>query len=355
MDHPFTTPPELARPLDDLRLRHGLPGLAWGVTALDGSLLAGAAGRRRADQSDALSVHDRLHLGSCTKPMTATLLATLVPDVLTWDTPLTDVFGAAEVHPAYHPATLAHLLSHTSGLPPFEETEHFEDAPGPGGNSWGVRDAFARHALRQTPWAEIGTYRYSNAAFGVAAVMAERCTGTRWEDLMQERVFGPLGLGSAGFGWPARTNPQEPWGHQREGGPWVPHDPHDAYQLHPGIGPAGDVHMSVLDFTVFARDHLRGLHGQGRLLPDTAYQRLHTPFVPGGRAGFGWGVSQYRGRRASSHSGSADTFLALLLVLPDEPYAFVVVTNAAGDAAEAGTREALGQLVTAFTDARVQP
>jgi hypothetical protein len=111
--------------------------------------------------------------------------------------------------------------------------------------------------------------------------------------------------------------------------------------------------MSILDFGVFTRDHLRGLHGRGQVLQEETYVHLHTPVVESGRTGLGWGVSGYRGRRASSHSGSADTFTALMLVLPDEGWAFVVVTNSAGEAADAGTRATLGHLVGRFTQARV--
>ena len=337
----------------DIRNDHALPGLAWAVTPVVGPLVAGANGVRRLDEPDALTVRDRLHLGSCTKPMTATLIASLIPEALQWNTRIIDVIPPSDVHPAYRDATLTHLLAHTSGLPPFDEDEHFLDAPPFHGAPIEQREAFARYALTENPTQAIGEYGYSNAGFGVAAVMAEIATGQAWEDLLRTRVFEPLQLDSAGFGWPGRVAGHEPWGHISRSGKLTPHDPHDAYQLHAGIGPAGDVHMSILEFAAFARDHLRGLRGRGALLTPTAYERLHTPVRPGSKSGLGWGVSTYRGKRASSHSGSADTFMALLLLLPDEDHAFVVVTNAAGNEAEAGTKLALQHLVAQFTSARV--
>ena len=57
--------------------------------------------------------------------------------------------------------------------------------------------------------------------------------------------------------------------------------------------------------------------------------------------------------RASTHSGSADTFLAFIVVLPDEGHAFVAVTNAAGGQAEEGLSSILKHLVSAFTTAHV--
>lgn len=111
--------------------------------------------------------------------------------------------------------------------------------------------------------------------------------------------------------------------------------------------------MNILDFATFARAHLRGLNGHPGLLPPETMTQLHSPVSPEGPSGLGWGVSTYRGQRASSHSGSAETFLALLLVLPDEGHAFTVVTNAAGGTADAGTKQALKHLVEHFTSAHV--
>ncbi|GGK40068.1 serine hydrolase [Deinococcus malanensis] len=353
MSHQFTTPPDLATDLTAISQEYRLPGLAWAVSPVDGPVLAGATGQQRTDRQAKVTVHDRLHLGSCTKPMTASMLATLIPDRLQWDLRLADVFPPGEIHEAYHDATLAYLLAHYAGLPPFDEDHQFLAAPEPRGSQAQQRDTFARWALKQEPAVLPGTYLYSNAGVGVAAVVAERITGRTWEELMHERLFAPLELPSAGFGWPGRTHTAEPWGHQWVDGAWTPHDPNGTYQLHPGIGPAGDVYMSILDFAVFAREHLRGLLGSGRLLDQDSYRRIHAPFLPGGQSGLGWGVSTYRGRQASTHSGSAETFLALIVVLPDEGHAFVAVTNAAGGSADAGTRAALSHLVGRFTGARV--
>lgn len=284
--------------------------------------------------------------------MVATMLASLIPEVLDWRTKLTQLFPTHGVHPAYHDVTLAHLLSHCAGLPAFGEEEEFKPAPARRGSPARQRNAFAQWVLQQPPVRPVGEYGYSNAGYGLAAVLAEQLTGKRWEDLMRAQVFEPLGLTSAGFGWPGRRHDQEPWGHV-----WrrrhVPHNPHGRYQLHQAIGPAGDIHMNILDFATFARAHLRGLRGQSDFLPSETFTTMHTPFRPEIKAGLGWGVTMYRGMQASTHSGSADTFLAFVVVLPDEGHAFAVTTNAAGGQAEEGLSGVLRHLVSAFTSAHV--
>src|SRR5262249_12649333 len=69
------------------------------------------------------------------------------------------------------------------------------------------REAFTAYVLGRPPAFEPGTMRYSNAGYTVAAAMAERVTGERWGDLVRTRIFEPLGMTSAGFGWPGAGGP----------------------------------------------------------------------------------------------------------------------------------------------------
>ena len=354
MNHSLAGNDEVDQEIEALRQQFGLPGITWAVAPLDGPILAGATGLRRLGQPERLTIHDRMHLGSCTKPMTATMLASLVPDVLRWNTRISDVFPAGHVHPDYHHVTLEQLLAHLSGLPPFTQDEEFSDAPAGHGSRSEQRKAFALHALRQPPRWGPGEYGYSNAGFGVAAAMAELATGEAWEDLLHAHVFEALAIHSGGFGWPGRQDAAQPWGHWQRDGVLVPHSPDGEYQLPAGIAPAGDVHMHVVDFAVFARDHARGLTGRKAVLDPATYERVHTPLLDGGDSGLGWGVSRYRGRRASSHSGSAQTFRAMLLVLPDEGHAIVLATNAGGDQERVGFMHVLKYLTAQFTSAHVE-
>ena len=64
------------------------------------------------------------------------------------------------------------------------------------------RYGILRDNLADPPAATAGEYLYSNLAFVIAGAMAEKVTGKTWEALMQERLFEPLGMSSAGFGPP---------------------------------------------------------------------------------------------------------------------------------------------------------
>ena len=76
--------------------------------------------------------------------------------------------------------------------------------------------------------------------------MAERVTARTWESLMQELLFAPLGIASAGFGPPGVPGElDQPWGHQRDpdSGNWVPSQLDNAA----APGPAGTVHITIED------------------------------------------------------------------------------------------------------------
>ncbi|MBV9958361.1 MAG: serine hydrolase, partial [Acidobacteria bacterium] len=239
--------------LEEIRSKYDLPALAAAVVRADGTIAEGAVGVRVKGRPERVTLKDRFHLGSTAKSMTATMIATLVEEgKLSWETTLAQVFPELgdKLHPTLRAVTLAQLLTHRAGITPFEDEEEptWKQLPKFKGSPTKVRLAFTEWMLRRGAASPVGEYVYSNAGYCLAAAMAERVTGKSWESLMRERLFKPLGLRSAGFGWPARDHAHEPWGHQEIKGELTPHSPRDVYQLPPYIAPAGDVHMSIGDF-----------------------------------------------------------------------------------------------------------
>jgi CubicO group peptidase (beta-lactamase class C family) len=228
----------------------------------------------------------------------------------------------------YRDVTLEQLLTHTSGLPRYTTDPEWASIPPFTGTLAQQRQAFARMLLTKPPIGPAGIYRYSNAGYAVAAAIAERVTGKTWEQLMQQRVFGPLKIRAA-YGWPLLSGDGEPWGHRIKNGVVTPHDPSDHYRVPTVLAPAGDVSMSILDYSVFARLHLAGLENiDGSVLSAADIQRLHQPVLA---YSCGWHEELIDGVPTSWHRGTCDTFDTFVLLQPSRDIGVIIFTNADGD------------------------
>jgi CubicO group peptidase (beta-lactamase class C family) len=91
--------------------------------------------------------------------------------------------------------TIRDLLSHVSGLPFKSE----EEKPTLDGLPLSVAvKTYAKAPLATQPGAK---YQYSNAGINTAARVLEVVSGMAYEDFMQQRLFGPLGMTDTTF-WP---------------------------------------------------------------------------------------------------------------------------------------------------------
>jgi CubicO group peptidase (beta-lactamase class C family) len=318
---------ELAALMSEVRAKRHFPGGVALVSRRGVPVASAAIGVRREGGDDPVSIDDRFHLGSVTKPMNATMIATLVEEgKLAWESTLEQMFPDWPIHREVRGVTLAQLLAHRSGLAGFMSEAEMEEAPKLYGDERAQRAQFAQWLLARKPALTPGTqFAYSNAGVAVAAAAAERAADRPWEDLMRERVFRPLGMKSAGFGWPARDDPKAPWGHRLDGARLVPHDPRGAYQLGAVMQPAVNVSVSVKDLGRFLDDHARGIAGTPGLLKPTTYARMHA-LEPAGYA-LGWRVGKRDGSTMSAHGGSAETFYAIVSIIHDDGLEIAVMLN----------------------------
>lgn len=327
--------------------RSGLPALAAAVVRSAGVEAIGVAGVRRRGSDVEITIDDKWHLGSCGKAMTATMIARLVErGDLRWETTIAEGLPALgeAVLPEYRQMTLVDLLAHRARLGGGSEPPgNWERAWKREGAERDQRDVFVRAVLAHPPIADAGAFLYSNAGYAVAGHIAEEATGTPWEALMQEQVWGPLGIVGAGTGVPwVGDPPLQPWGHSTaEGGTRMPIRPGDNADNPPSIGPAGTMHMPIAGWAEFIRLHLRGARGEaGLLLEPETFTKLHTPAGgDGAEYALGWGVSHrdwakglgdHDTGRVLTHSGSNNSWFCVVWVAPEIDLAVLVATNAAG-------------------------
>jgi CubicO group peptidase (beta-lactamase class C family) len=265
--------------LADIHKRHGVPAVSVAVYSAGGLEAAEALGLRRVVEPIRVELSDRFFIGSITKPLTATVAATMVDaGLIAWTTTPAQVWPseAGRMHPRMRAVTLRQLLSHEAGIVPFTKDEEMSGAPAASGAPREQRSTFARWILAQPPTSAIGSHRYSNAGYGVAAAMMETLAGRAWEDLVRERVFEPLAMSSCGFGWP-RSAGDQPHGHRLSAGRCTEGTESQSRGLPASIAPAGDIHCSVSDLARFGEAHLLGTAGRHPLLRTETFRGMHTP------------------------------------------------------------------------------
>ena len=171
--------------------------------AFDGDAIAIAVTAVDADGpafscSAGLPEHARFEIGSVTKTMTATLLASLVGDAVV---ALDDEIGRWLDAGRNAGITLEQLATHTSGLPRLAPNQ-----PTRGVNPY--RDFTAQYAekgLRAAKRKSGAGHLYSNFGYQLLGLALERASGQGYQALLAERLLKPLrmtcsGAGAAGGG-----------------------------------------------------------------------------------------------------------------------------------------------------------
>jgi D-alanyl-D-alanine-carboxypeptidase/D-alanyl-D-alanine-endopeptidase len=267
--------------------------------------------------SDHCPLDGRFEIGSMTKTMTGTVLASLVSDRVV---ALGGTIGHWLDAGQNSDVTLFQLATHTSGLPRL--------APG---HIAGAADPYAfltaeaaEHELRLTPRRPRGVdWDYSNFGFQVLSLALERAAGTAFGSLLEQHVFRPLGMtcsGVAGRGRGSRV-----LGHTR-GRPIAPWTHH--------LWGAGGVEASAEDMARYLSACLTP--------PDSAVgrairmaQQPHHAIDPLRSAGLGWalGPPGYLG-----HDGGTSGFRAMLGLRPPARRGAAVFVN---DRAASGLPQAV--------------
>ncbi len=335
---PWSPPPgcdDLRDKLEPTLKDSGLPALAAGAVKKGKLLAVGAVGIRKVGTPDAVTPADKFHIGSCTKAMTATLAARLLePGKLNWDSTLADIFPERRerMNAAFHNVTLELLLTHRAGLA--HDGTYYGKIGTPVTEQ---RLAYLDAVLSKAPASKVGDYSYSNAGYIIAGAMLERITGKPWEELMQGKIFKPLEMTSAGFGFaPTDRKTDQPWGHVSRDRKFVPRSGDN----HRALGPAGTVHCSIADYLKFAALHASLGTRPAGILTKALYEKLHQPAKE--NYAMGWAVVERGWARgqALTHAGSNTMNYFVVWVAPNIDFALAVATNAAGE----GVPEALDRV-----------
>lgn len=345
---------EIVAELDAIQHTHGIPAVAAIVVRSDTVLQGAAVGVRSLGDTGQITLRDVFQLGSLTKAITATTIASLVEEgKLSWESRPEDVFPEwkDDIHPALREITLDQMLRHASGLtgyleegaPEVETLPQFPDDP------VAERQAFARYTVQHAPLFTPGSRRkYSNAGYAIAAAMAEKVSGLAWEALVTERIFSPLGMHSATFGVPPSAEPARVQGHVHKNDSLVPLAP-SAMQQAAWLHPAENVWLSLIDYARFLQEHLKGLRGMDGILKSATIQYLHEPMGIDPEA-LGWDVEKSGELKRSTHGEGRNGFYTAVLLQAEGNIAVAVFGNSRRETDEEAFNELLIRLLNKYIE-----
>jgi CubicO group peptidase (beta-lactamase class C family) len=312
----------------------GVPGLALAVVADGEVVFERGWGLRDVAGKKPVTPDTLFAIGSTTKAFTAFVLATLVEEgKLEWDEPVLTYLSDFRLHDDHSTRRLKvrDLLIHASGLPRHDLVWY---------NSKATREELFARLRHLEPTRDLGEeFQYQNLMYLTAGYLAERVTGKPWEELVRERIFGPLGMTRSNFSVLAS---------QRDDDHALPYTIEDRvpraipFRDITTIGPAGSINSSVSEMTQWIRLQLGGGEVDGkRLLPATAIHEMHTPHnaipqypddqdVLSIGYGLGWALESHRGHFLVQHGGGIDGFISWVALLPLDRIGVVAYTNASG-------------------------
>ncbi|MEV7547511.1 serine hydrolase domain-containing protein [Streptomyces sp. NPDC089915] len=184
----------LQRQLDRLVAQAGGPPGAIAVLTRDGRSRVYTAGVGDIATGRRPDPDDHMRVASIAKAYSGAVALRLVDEgLLSLDDTIGERLPAQPA--AWHAVTLRQLLQHTSGLPDFSAAPEFlkilQADPRHRFDSRGLLGFVADEPLLFRPGS---LYEYSNSDNIAVALMAEAVTGHRYEDLLKDLVYRPLGL-----------------------------------------------------------------------------------------------------------------------------------------------------------------
>lgn len=354
-----------------------VPGVAVAVVRGDSIVLLRGYGVKEAGRPEPVTARTMFEIGSTSKAFSSAIIAMLVDEGrLDWDDRVVDRlpgFALKDPHVTSQ-VTLRDLLAHRTGL--VGGYNAYVTAP---------RTEITRRARFLDPVIPFRSrYEYSNPLYATAGEVAAAVAGKPWEQLLAERITGPLGMretttdltrffDSTRFthcfycALPART----PSITDARPGTDVamPHVlRHDTvrvipWQSYDNAVSAGSVISNVAEMAQWLRLLLNGGRFAGRELitPASVREMLRPQSVlrPTGwiamvdslspsthfwNYGLGWRMNDYRGKKIVWHTGGIVGFLAYVGLVPEEGLGIVVLSN--GDLGYTLLPQALAMRIT---------
>jgi len=301
------------------------PGLAVLVKKDGHTFFEKGYGVRKIGSGALISPDTDFRLASVTKQFTAMAVMLLVRDgKLRYDSVLTEIFPE---FPTYGKAiTVRHLLTHTSGLPDYEDLmDRVEKADG---KRWSaehqIQDQEVLGLLEKETRGKFApgtSWAYSNSGYVVLGLIVSKISGVSYPEFLERRIFAPLQMqNTLAYQKGKKEIPHRAFGHSREGRKLVLTDQSSTSATLGDGGIYSNLHdLSKWDDALANHSLLSEEEMNEALTPVKLADgsEPHWPAEPDGdnlapgkpvSYGFGWFLDAYPGHPRMWHSGTTIGF-----------------------------------------------
>ena len=308
-----------------------IPGAAVAVLSQDKLIFAKGYGYEDLEKRTPVTNGTVFQLASSTKPFTAAVMMRLVEEgKVSLDEPLKQYL--AWLPKQYHGVTIRQLLTHTSGVRHDLRRENIDE--------FSIDEFRRRLEASEAEFAPGTKWQYSNTGYILLALAAEEVTGKSFGTLLREQIFKPLGMSSADYRV-AETRPNDAVGYELVNGELqrVP-------RVFSGWGNSG-IQANVLDVARWVASL-----SKRSLLSRASYEAMEAPARLGDGSevqfqfagektsyGFGWFLTNYRGKKLVTHGGAIAGFSSELNRFDD--LSIIVLSNGKQGADRRGQADAI--------------
>ena len=326
------------------------PGVSVAIVKKDGPEWVGGAGLADVAANRPVTAETLFRIGSTSKAF-ASMSVLLLADQgkLSLDDSVKKL--APEVWfenkwEATDPVRVVNLLEHTTGWDDIHLREYAKDAPG-----MSLKDGLDYdHHSRTSRWRPGTRMAYCNSGPAVAAYIAEKLAGQRFEDYVTQNLFLPIGMKTATYFEPADPKTMTVLYHEDGKTPFT--------YWNIIMRPAGAINASANDMAAYVQFYLnRGMVNGVTVLPSANIDRMESPqstwaAKEGLKAGYGlsdyWSFNE--GFVYHGHDGGVDGGLTDMSYLPEYGVGyFFSINTGSGDAFDK-----IGKAIRAYITLKLQ-
>jgi D-alanyl-D-alanine carboxypeptidase len=215
--------------------------------------------------------------------------------------------------------TLDDLGGHVAGYPDYYPLDFLDERSR---HPIAPDDLLRRYATGKLDFEPRSRWSYSNTGFILLARAIEKASGQPLGDLLATRIFGPVGMAHASYD-PKAGSLGLAQGYEA----FAMSDPEPAEREATGwMGGAGAIYASAQDLAKWDIALM-----DGKVVRPESFRKMTTPHVlaDGHSTGYGCGLSvaQLDNETILQHSGEANGFLAINVMVPRTHDAVVVLSN----------------------------